>query len=77
MRDVAAVMRADTMACLPPHAGINDFPNASAEDVAKALPTFAAAGVPLLAHAELLSELPPSQVGRRETLQNPHVECAW
>lgn len=48
---------------LLPIAGINDFPHAAEEDVQAALPTLAEVGVPLLAHAELISELPPSQVG--------------
>lgn len=43
-------------------AGINDFPNASEEDVEAALPVLAAAGVPLLAHAELLENIPPTEV---------------
>ena len=34
-------------------AGINDFPNGSAEDIKKALPFLKKAGVPYYVHAEL------------------------
>jgi allantoinase len=35
------------------HSGIDEFPNATAEDLARAMPVLRAHGLPLLAHAEL------------------------
>jgi allantoinase len=35
------------------HSGIDEFPNATREDLARAMPLLRAAGLPLLAHAEL------------------------
>jgi len=35
------------------HSGIDEFPNATREDLARAMPILARAGLPLLAHAEL------------------------
>ncbi len=42
--------------------GIDDFPNVSAADVAAALPTIRALGVPLLVHAELVDAHVPAGV---------------
>lgn len=39
------------------HSGIDEFPNATEADLRAALPALAAAGLPLLVHAELLSPL--------------------
>lgn len=50
----------------PPSPGIDDFPNVSPEEVAAALPTIRALGVPLLVHAELVDSDIPSG-----------VSCAW
>jgi allantoinase len=41
------------------HSGIDEFPAATAADLRSALPHLAAAGLPLLAHAELVAPLPP------------------
>lgn len=48
--------------------GIDDFPNVSVADVAAALPTIRALGVPLLVHAELVDSDVPAGVrlGRRD-----------
>lgn len=42
--------------------GIDDFPNVSPDDVAGALPTLRALGLPLLVHAELVDDDLPAQV---------------
>jgi allantoinase len=49
------------------HSGIDEFPNATAADLRAALPLLAAAGVPLLAHAELVGPLPPDVEARLAT----------
>jgi allantoinase len=41
------------------HSGIDEFPNATVQDLRDALPALARAGVPLLVHAELISPLDP------------------
>ena len=41
------------------HSGIDEFPAATAADLRSALPHLAGAGLPLLAHAELVAPLPP------------------
>lgn len=46
------------------HSGIDDFPAATEGDLRRAMPKLAAAGLPLLVHAELISPLPP-EVGAR------------
>jgi allantoinase len=38
------------------HSGIDEFPNATKTDLRAAMPTIAAAGLPLLVHAELIKE---------------------
>jgi len=43
--------------------GINDFPNVDAEAISAALPFLKKAGVPFFVHAELVSDIPQSQVG--------------
>jgi allantoinase len=47
------------------HSGIDEFPNASREDLARAMPLLRAAGLPLLAHAELDLGAPPSALDPR------------
>lgn len=54
------------MKCFLPPSGINDFPHSSLEDVAAAMPVLREAGVPLLVHAEIVSELPPPKGNRRD-----------
>jgi allantoinase len=46
------------------HSGIDDFPNVSESDLRMAMPRLAAAGLPLLAHAELLAPLGPEIANR-------------
>ncbi len=41
------------------HSGIDEFPNATEADLRAVMPTLAAAGLPLFAHAELVAQLPP------------------
>ena len=46
------------------HSGIDDFSRCSAEDLRRAMPRLAEAGIPLLAHAELeLTDVPPCPTG--------------
>lgn len=52
--------------CFLPPSGINDFPHSSPDDVAAAMPILRAAGVPLLVHAEILSDLPPPKGDHRD-----------
>src|SRR6185369_8877714 len=40
------------------HSGIDGFPNSTEADLRTVMPALAAAGLPLLVHAELLSPLP-------------------
>jgi allantoinase len=47
------------------HSGIDEFPNATREDLARAMPLLRAAGLPLLAHAELDLGAPPSTLDPR------------
>ncbi|HRF27334.1 MAG TPA: allantoinase AllB [Ferruginibacter sp.] len=42
--------------CFMVHSGIDEFPNVSIEDIDAAMPLLAAAGIPLLAHAEWIRE---------------------
>lgn len=46
----AGVLGAKAFLC---HSGIDDFPNSTREDLARAMPILRDAGIPLLAHAEL------------------------
>jgi allantoinase len=46
------------------HSGLDEFPAATAADLAAAMPLLARRGVPLLAHAELTDEPAPSPKGR-------------
>jgi allantoinase len=48
------VMGAKAFLC---HSGIEDFPNVTEDDLSLAMPVLADAGVPLLAHAELVHEI--------------------
>ena len=41
------------------HSGIDEFPNATEADLRAVMPKLARAGLPLFAHAELISPLPP------------------
>lgn len=43
------------------HSGIDEFPNSSREDLARAMPILRDAGLPLLAHAELDLGAPPAE----------------
>ncbi|MGL4513594.1 MAG: allantoinase AllB [Lacipirellulaceae bacterium] len=47
------------------HSGLDEFPNATRDDLAAAMPLLAERGVPLLAHAELVRPLPPMADPRR------------
>ncbi|MEN1679610.1 MAG: allantoinase AllB [Planctomycetota bacterium] len=47
------------------HSGIDDFPAATEADLRAAMPALAELGVPLLAHAELVSDTPPMTDPRR------------
>jgi allantoinase len=47
------------------HSGIDEFPNATRADLARAMPILRAAGLPLLAHAELDLGAPPSTLDPR------------
>jgi allantoinase len=47
------------------HSGIDEFPNATREDLARAMPLLRAAGLPLLAHAELDLGASPSTLDPR------------
>lgn len=83
-RSLPSLLRAGVAGCkafLCP-SGIDDFPKATAADLRAAMPALAAAGLPLLAHAELerddvdeavLATLPPSSY-RRWLLARPR---AW
>jgi len=42
--------------CFMVHSGIDEFPNVSIEDIDAAMPVLAAAGIPLLAHAEWIRQ---------------------
>ncbi len=46
------------------HSGIDEFPNATEADLRAVMPRIAAAGLPLLAHAELTAALDPAIEGR-------------
>lgn len=54
------------MKCFLSPSGIDDFPHSSPEDIVAAMPVLREAGVPLLVHAEIVSELPPPQGNRRD-----------
>jgi allantoinase len=47
------------------HSGIDDFPNVGEKQLREAMPILAAHGVPLLAHAEIATAMPPLQHPRR------------
>jgi allantoinase len=47
------------------HSGLDEFPAATRDDLAAAMPLLAERGVPLLAHAELVRPLPPMADPRR------------
>ncbi|HEY2733131.1 MAG TPA: allantoinase AllB [Polyangiales bacterium] len=64
--ELAALARAGVLGCkaFMCHSGIDEFPNATREDLAEAMPLLRDAGIPLLAHAELdlgatIAELDP------------------
>ncbi len=57
------------------HSGIDEFPNATEADLRRVMPLLAAAGVPLLVHAELVESL-PDEVERRFAA-NPRSYSAW
>ena len=44
------------------HSGVDEFPNATPEDLQDAMPLLAAAGMPLLVHAELLARRQPADL---------------
>jgi allantoinase len=53
--ELPALARAGVLGCkaFMVHSGIDEFPNATREDLQQAMPLLHAAGIPLLAHAEL------------------------
>jgi allantoinase len=53
--ELPALAQAGVLGCkaFMVHSGIDEFPNASREDLREAMPILRAAGIPLLAHAEL------------------------
>jgi allantoinase len=55
LADLPALMAAGVFGikCFLTHSGIDDFPNVSEADLRRAMPLIRAAGLPLLAHAEL------------------------
>ena len=57
------------------HSGIDEFPNSTEEDLRRVMPMLAAAGVPLLVHAELVSPL-ASDIERRFAAK-PRSYAAW
>jgi allantoinase len=57
------------------HSGIDEYPNATEADLRAAMPRLAAAGVPLFAHAELVSPLPPETDAAFAA--NPHSYAAY
>ncbi len=58
----AGVLGAKAFLC---PSGIDDFPQTTAEDLRRAMPVMAEAGVPLLAHAEIDLGTPPCPAGAR------------
>ncbi len=57
------------------HSGIDEFPNSIEADLRQVMPILAAAGVPLLAHAELVSPLPAGI--ENHFTANPRNYAAW
>jgi allantoinase len=57
--------------------GINDFPHASLEDVAAALPVLRSLGVPLLVHAELVDNDTASDSERIKKKDAPRAYSTW
>jgi allantoinase len=57
------------------HSGIDEFPNATEADLRAVMPQLAAAGLPLLVHAELVAPLPPGVEER--FAQNPRSYAAY
>jgi allantoinase len=55
------------------HSGIDEFPAATAADLQLALPLLASAGLPLLAHAELVAALPPEIEARLTALPGSYA----
>ncbi len=51
------------------HSGIDEFPNASEEDLRLAMPIIARHGLPLLVHAELTTSPPPSSISDVKSYQ--------
>jgi allantoinase len=56
--------------------GINDFEHVTPADIAAALPFIKRAGVPLLLHAEIVSQVPSPEVRRGGALDTDRIE-AW
>jgi allantoinase len=59
------------------HSGIDEFPNATAADLRRAMPILKDAGLPLLAHAELELEAPPPGDARAYSSYLASRPAAW
>lgn len=55
------------------HSGIEEFPNVEEEDLRAGMPAIAAAGIPLLVHAELVSDHPEANLLE----EFPRSHAAW
>jgi allantoinase len=59
------------------HSGIDEFPNATAADLRRAMPILKDAGLPLLAHAELELDAPPPGAARAYSAYLASRPAAW